>query len=281
MIYKFGNQFTFMDIGRSNAPVAGAKELNPIIDTHAWGVEQSSHHEGLSNILEGDQATEPIHVEENLDPGFRYLDEAMKNYWSDIRIPTKDSYRFMRTKIAGASKSLQIWRDDLKHARVYLPVMSISRESHEYFPEKFSPPYIPMRKTAVNRDMSRSKNIFRPVPYNVDYTLTIWAEHKRDAEHAMNQILVRFNPLAEFITSDGHISGTITNHLRGSSDNSEKEATAEQKAKLRYEITIRSEAWLSLPEKVVPTILGTVDISQENILSEDAVIYTLGQRLRR
>jgi hypothetical protein len=281
-IYHFGNSFTFMDIGRSNSPIGGANELNPQVDTHIWSVEQDGDHQGgATHIMEGGGVTEPLDVVESLDPGFRYLDAAMKMYWSDIRIPTKDSYRFMRTKVAGASKSLQVWRDDMKHARVQLPVMSISRLEIEYFPDKFSPAYIPMRTIPANRAMTRARNVFRPVPYNLYYTLTIWSEHKRDAEYALKQVLMRFNPLAEFIANDEHVYGSVTNHLRGSADVSEKEATAEQKAKIRYEITLKAEAWLSLPETTVPTILGTVQVDQENIIEEEAIIRTLGQRLWR
>lgn len=258
-IYNFGNSFSFVDTHRSNNPVLGANELNPIIETHPWAIAQNSDVEDKFHV-EGNEQSESSDVADFLSPGFRYLDEAMKMFWSDIRIPTKDSYRFMRTKIAGASKSLQIWRDDLQHARVKLPVMSISRTDHEFYPDKFSPPYLPLQTVPLNRSMTKIRNLYRPVPYNVTYTLVVWAEHKRDAEYAMFQIMPRFNPLAEFVAHDGRIHGTVTNHLLGVSDVSDKEAVAEQKAKVRYDVRVKSEAWLSLPEKVVPTILGTVKV---------------------
>lgn len=284
-IYTFGNSYTFMDVGRDINPIMGANTLNAIVPNSDWAISQLSDIEGgNTRIVEPVKNVEPLDVTETLDPGFHYLDDAMKMYWSDVRIPTKDSYRFMRTKVAGASSSLQIWVDDLRHARVQLPVMSISREDYEYNPEKFSPPYISMREKYLNRGMTRIKNIYRPAPYNVSYKLTIWAEHKRDAEFALKQILIRFNPLAEFVANDDHIHGTITNHLKSSSDVSEKEATAEQKAKVRYEVNIMSEAWLSLPETSVPSILGVVRSVDENLVSNDtaAIIFNrIVERVRR
>jgi hypothetical protein len=193
-------------------------------------------------------------VEDFLIPGFRYLDEAMKLYWSDLRIPTRDNYRFMRTRIAGGDRTLQIWRDDLKHGRVQLPVMSINRSTHEYNAEKYSPAYHPMMTRFVDSSMTRVRKIYRPVPYLVSYTLSIWAEHKRDVEYALFQIIPRFNPLAELVANDGRMTGTVQLRYGGASDTSDKEASAEQLAKVKYDINVVAEAWLPLPEQVVPTI---------------------------
>lgn len=281
--YFFGNQYTYTDLQRDMSPIEGvgrnAAQWGDI-QNFAQGIEQTAHLEGKDDIYYGEDSVENGDVEEFLEPGFRYLDDAMKLYWSDIRIPTKDSYRFMRAKIAGQSKSLQIWREDLKHARVRLPVMSISRSSHEFQPEKFLPPYGAIRTEFINRAGTKARQFFQPVPYNINYTLSIWAEHKRHAEHALNQILTRYNPLAEFIANDKHTYGVVTMHMKSAEDVSEKEATAEQKAKIKYEIGIKAEAWLSLPTRIMPTILGNVtfdeidDIIEENTAQRRLVRVT-------
>jgi len=260
-VYEFGSRFTFVNTPRGIGPaaVAGATQPNPHINPYAPGMSQNSHVQSgrVANTWEIHRV-ESSDIEDFIDPGFRYLDAAMKNYWSDIRIPTKDSYRFLRTKIAGMRPSLQIWNEELKHGRVKLPVISISRTGQNYNPDKFTPPYRPLRRRFVNSAKTMVALSYRPVPYIVDYTLNIWSEHKRDAEYALYQILTRFNPLAELAVTDDHNFGYVQMKLISSSDTSEKEASAEQHAKVKYEISYSAEAWLSLPEKVMPTIVGTV-----------------------
>jgi len=258
-IYDFGSSFTFTNTPRGigAAGVAGA-HVSPNIDPYIQGTTQLSHVSGGRTGNWEEHRVESADIEDFIAPGFRYLDEAMKNYWSDIRVPTRDSYRFIRTKIAGGSKSLQVWIDELTHGRVQLPVISISRISHSYNEKKFSPPYLALRKRFVNAQRTMVALGYRPVPYNVEYTIDIWAEHKRDAEYINYQMLTRFNPLAELVASDEHNQGCVQMKLNSSSDKSDKEAGAEQYAKVKYEISYTAESWLSIPERVMPTILGTV-----------------------
>lgn len=225
---------------------------------------QLSHAEGGRHPFDGsDFLSYPYHLEEFLTPGFRALDDAMKLYWSGIRVPTKDSYRFMRVKVAGGDKSLLIWNDDLKEGRARLPVAAISRESHQFNVEKFSPAYHAMTARWVSTRGNLAAKVFRPVPFLVDYGLAIWAERKRDAEYILYQILTRFNPLAEFRMSDGKLTGNVQIRYGGSTDASDKEAGYDQHANVRYEVTFTAEAWLPLPEKIIPTVLGRVTVLSE------------------
>jgi hypothetical protein len=229
-------------------------------------VRQLSHSEGGRNPFDGsDFLAYPSHLEEFLIPGFRSLDDAMKQYFSGIRVPTKDSYRFMRTKIAGGDKSLLLWKDDLKEGRARLPLAAISREGAEFNAEKFSPPHHPMSTRFLSRRGDQAAMVFRPTPWLVEYNLTIWAEHKRDAEYILYQILSRFNPLAEFRMSDGKIDGSVQLRFGGSTDASDKETGFDQNANVRYEVTATAEAWLPLPEKIVKTVLGRVTTLQEKL----------------
>lgn len=267
-LYEFANIHVF-----DNSPRAerGLEQPNPAILSHPVGLSQTSHVENNRDAnWDGIQATN-VDVEEFIDPGFRYLDEGMKNYWSDLRVPTKDSSRFVKVKIAGAAKGIQIWADDLKNGRVVLPVLSISRGSHTWNAQKFSPPYINLRGKFTSRDRRKIIKDYRPVPYNITYTLTLWAEHKRDAENAIYQIMVRFNPLALFKVSDGHWSGNIEMHLGDIVDVSDKEVAADQYAKVRYEIPITAEAWLALPSQVTSTVLGHVNRIREKVGGVDRI----------
>jgi hypothetical protein len=252
----------------TSRPVPGP-ENKPQIDLVPIGVAQSSDVQGGRHNLYGEPlGTQPEFIQEFLMPGFHALDEAMKTYWSGIRIPTKDSYRFIRVKIAGGDKSILIWRDQLKDGRVKFPVASINRTSHEYNPQKFSTPVLTMARRYTSSRMDRVALIRRPVPFLVKYTLTIWASWKRDADNALEQILTRFNPLADFVMSDHHLQGSVQLRYEGSSDTSEKEAGFDQKAKTRYEFSMTAEAWLPLPELIVPTILGHVNVVRESVTDQ-------------
>lgn len=261
MVHDFVNSNSELNLlsqeARANLPF-GAQEVP--------GLRQNSHVEGGRTAVDGSElGSHPIYLEEFLQPGFRALDDAMKQYWSGIRVPTKDSYRYMRVKVAGGDKSLLLWADDLKEGRVRLPLAVLDRTGHEFNPEKYSPAYHSMTARYLSTRGDRVAKVYRPVPFLVEYTLTIWAEHKRDAEYILYQVLTRFNPLAEFRMSDGKLEGNVQLRFGGSSDTSDKETGYDQHANVRYEVTTTAEAWLPLPEKIVPTVLGRVTVLREKL----------------
>lgn len=276
-IHEFGSRFTVDP--RQGHPMPGP-ELRPQIKTHPPGIEQQSDVQGGRTKIMGDAplGTHPDYIEEFLIPGFRSLDEAMKNYWSGMRVPTKDSYRFMRVKVAGGDKSVLFWRDELQGGRVRLPVASLNRTGHEYNPDKFSPPILSMAKRYTSNRLDRIARVRRPVPFLVDYDLIVWAEWKRDADNVLYQILTRFNPLAEFTMFDSHLSGNVQLRFGGSSDASDKEIGFDQKPNVRYEFKMTAEAWLPLPEKIVPSVLGHVTVIREEINNKvgDILLAALG-----
>ena len=229
------------------------------------GVRQLSHVQHGRVNVQSAVGADPVDVEEFVGQGFRPLDEAMKRYFSGIRVPMKDGYRFMRVKIAGGDKSLMIWNDELVGGRARLPVAAIDRTGHEFNPEKYSPAYLPMALRYLSKEKDLVAKVFRPVPFLVNYKLTIWAERKRDAEAIDHQVLTRFTPLADFRMFDGKLNGTVVLKFDGSTDASDKETGYDQHANVRYEVSLTAEAWLPLPEVVVPTILGRVTVIQERL----------------
>ena len=250
--------YDFSSTPQTGHPAPGV-EVNPQPDQFPIGVSQLADiQQGRSKMYGVLPGTHPDYMQEDLVQGFRALDEAMKAYWSGMRIPTKDSYRFVRVKVAGGDKSLLYWRDQLKDGRVRLPVASLNRSGHEFNPDKFSPSYLEMGRRYLNNRMDRVALIYRPVPFLVRYDLIVWANYKRDADYTLYQVLTRFNPLAEFVMCDQHLKGSVQLRVEGSQDASDKEIGFDQRAKVRYEFGMTAEAWLPLPETIVPTILGHV-----------------------
>lgn len=242
--------------------------------THSPGVSQTSDIVGGRKGPDISVQDHPDHVEEFLIPGFWSLDEAMKNYWSGMRVPDKDSYRLMRVKIAGGDKTVLYWRDDIDNSRVALPVCSINRLSYEFNKDKYSPAYFSMARRHVGPSLDRVARVRRPVPFLVDYEMIVWAEHKRDAEYILYQIATRFNPMVTFQMSDMHLEGCVTLLFGGHTDASDKEAKHDQAAKVRYEYRMTAEAWLPLPEVVVPTVLGKVTSYKEQL--GDVLLNVIG-----
>jgi len=201
----------------------------------------------------------PEIIKETLGRAFYGMDAGMKAFFENIQVPTKDSSRPLTVRIAGGDKTFLLWIQDLRSGRIQLPVLSINRTAWRFNPQKFSPPYIPMTRKFAQTDGSRIVLAYRPWPCLIDYTLSFWTERKRDMEYIMQQILIRFNPLAEFrIQDDGGLVGTVQMKLGECTDNSDIDIGAEELAKVRYDVNVTIEGWLPLPEKVLPTVLGKV-----------------------
>jgi hypothetical protein len=260
-----------LDFSEVSPVLRPVNEQLPIAAKQLSDVARSGH----TTLFEKERLTiDPVDIQDFLIPGFRSLDEAMKMYWSGMRIPTKDAYRFLRVKVAGGDKTFMIWHDELQNGRARLPVVSISRGKESFNKDKFSPAYLPMASRFLSRRGNRAALVYRPVPFLVEYTLLVWGEHKRDVEYAKYQILTRFNPLAEFRMYDGHLQGIVT--LRGgdSNDQSDKEATFDQKPLIKHEYSITAEAWLPLPERLVPTVLG-FNAQLKDIVSGSVLEYAM------
>ena len=246
-------------------PVVQNPSLPSVTQEQPDALRQVSHAQGGRLYYDSPLQAVPGDVEEFLIPGFRSLDAAMRKYWSGIRVPTKDAYRFMRVKIAGGDRSLMVWADDLRGGRARLPVAALDRMGHEFNPEKYSPSTLPMAIKYPTRRGDLAVLVYRPLPYLVDYKMYIWGERKRDVDYILYQVLTKFSPLAEFWMSDGKIQGTVVVKFGGSTDASDKEVGADQHANVRYEVSMSVEAWLPLPEKVVPTVLGRAAVLKERV----------------
>lgn len=194
------------------------------------------------------------------------MDRGLKNYFSGMQVPTRDGSRLMQVRVAGGDKAYLVWAQDLKRGRVQLPLMSIKRDSEEPNPMKFSPAHFHyMSKRFLDSSGSRIALAYRPVPVFLNYTLSLWAEHKRDLEYMFYQIRVRFHPAADFLVEDEHIRGSVFVKYNGWTSAVDDEIPADQWQKKRYDFTVTMEGWLPLPEKHVPSVLGKVVNMREGV----------------
>jgi len=254
MIYQFTSRPVKIDQGV-------LPERAPVIDHtiyHADSVERAN--DDLYDLTNRSVAD----VKSILPPGFKALDEGIKLWLSDILIPSGDGVKDMVVRVAGGDKTFLFWAQDLSTGRIRLPVCSVNRTGWKFNEQKFSPPYIPMDRKFANREGTHVRLAYRPWPALVDYQLSIWTEWKDDADFIQFQIVTRMNPLAEIEIDDGHLRGQVQIKFNGATDSSEIDIGADELAKVRYDIDISCEAWLPLPEKVVPTVLGKVATLHED-----------------
>lgn len=230
------------------------QEITPDIGPLA---DQSRLEENDEILYDQTNANSPEDVRSTLVMGFATMDNGVKQWLSDVRVPTGDGHRFMNVRIAGGDKTFLIWSQDFRTGRIKLPVCSINRGTVRFNEQKYSPPVHPIARR-YNAEKTRVTKTFRPWPCLIDYDLSIWSERKRDAEYIIYQILTRMNPLAEFVVEDDYIRGNVQVRFGDYTDNSDIDIAGDERAKVRYDVNITIEGWLPLPEQTVPTVLGRV-----------------------
>lgn len=205
-------------------------------------------------------ATEDVH---NVFPiGFRNMDRGVKEFFKNIDVPTKDGTRKLDVRIAGGDKTILFWKQLMEtDNRIRLPVMSVNQTGFRLNPARHTPasvgPYFYRR--FADREGSRMALAPREYSVLISYTLSVWAERKRDMEHINYQIITRFNPLAEWRVEDEYMRGNIVAKLENVSDNSDIDIDPNQLAKVKYDYNIEIEGWAPLSGRIVPTVLGEVN----------------------
>lgn len=206
-------------------------------------------------------------IHDILPVGFRTMDRGIKNFFAGMQVPTKDGIKMVQTRISGGDKPYLIWAQDLKLGRITLPVMSIKRESEEFNPDLFSPAHTHyMSRRYLDSEGSRMALAYRPIPALLKYTLSTWAEHKRDLEYIKYQILTRFTPVAEYMVEDEHLRGSVLLKYEGVTNAVDDDVPPDQRANKRHDYSITMEGWLPLPEKIVPSILGRVTTLKDGLV---------------
>ena len=204
-------------------------------------------------------------IHEILPQGYRTMDRGLKNYFSGMQVPTTDGIRLMQVRMSGGDKPYLVWAQDLRRGRVQLPVMSVKRETDEHNPMKYSPAnFHYMARRFLDPSGTRIALTYRPVASLIKYSLSVWAEHKRDLEYILYQLRARFNPSAEFMVEDEHLRGSVFMKYNGMTSAIDDEMPADQRSNKRYDFSITMEGWLPLPEKTVPSILGRVTTLHED-----------------
>jgi len=222
-------------------------------------------------------------IRESYVPGFYLLDKGVKNYFSGIRIPrgirNTEDYRMLNVRIAEADSSALVYADrQIRGGRLQLPILAITRTNEEYDNKRFSPAHHPIFRRLRNNG-KKMELVYRPVPYNLSYTLDIWGEHKSDVEWAIHSIVSRFNPTASFYLEEPKygVSFEVVMMYNGTTNTSDLETDAESHEEVRRSVTIKVEGWLPQPTKIIPTVLAKPQSIKEAILNNNGDVVASGE----
>lgn len=214
----------------------------------------------------------PEEIREVATRGFFTLDDGFKNWLSGIKIPTLDSYKVASVHVVNQDRSIMSWAQEFIDGRVTLPIISIQRMSWVFDPNRFTPPYVPIRTQFTDKTMRRKRLIYRPMPFKVEYSAYIWSQFKQDAEYIDNDIIRRSNPLGEFYAEDQYYSQIARVKHTGTNDNSDIDVVKDR-AKVIYNMSFSLEYALPINEKIAPTILGRVAVIKESPVGEVFDVY--------
>jgi hypothetical protein len=223
-------------------------------------------------------------VRESFVPGFKLMDKGIKNYFSGIRIPVGnglEEYRIMPVRISGADPEALIYSDkNLRGARLELPIMAIHRSGCRFDPNRYSPPILPIARYFKNCT-KRSELIYRPVPFKLDYSMYVWAEHKSDAEYAMFSVISRLNPIGSYFVEEQGLglSQEVILHPGSNTDESDIESNNDTRAQVKLTMTVEMEGWLPISSKIVPNILAKPVTIKEGVGGKQDEILLPGETL--
>lgn len=232
------------------------------------GVQQLDHIESTDKIescATNDRYN--YRLREDIPVAFHALERTLKNYFSNIIVPTNDYVRFLRVRISGASKSVLLHTQDQKEGKTIFPIASLSGGTdYELDTTRYSPSYLPMTLRYLNNNRSLVSKVFRPVPVKISYKLSVYTEHKRDMGYIKTQLIRRFHPHAEIWVNDGRLQGPVKLFKDGLFDITELEVPFDQDEMKASELSFKAESWIPLPELEVPTVRGTATVFRESCL---------------
>lgn len=209
-------------------------------------------------------------VRETYPPGFKLMDRGIKNYFSGIRIPVgkgQENYTILPVRITAADTDALIYSDQhVIGGRLEIPFLAITRSSESYDPKRYTPPIKPITRHMISNGR-KSELVYRPVPFLIEYSLDIIAEHKHEAEYALYAIISKLNPIGSFFLEERSmgIAHEVIIHPGTSTDNSDIESDANSRSYIKKTITMRMEGWLPTPTKIVPNILAKPFAIKEGI----------------
>ena len=140
---------------------------------------------------------------------------------------------------------------DLREERTKIPIIAFRISTYTYVMDRQLPGeiyYSTQFKDSSKKDMIKSN---KPVPFDLQYTLSIWTKTKGDMFFIQQQLLSRFNPAVVFEVD----TQEIPVFLESVTDTSSLESTQGNYQLVRNDVVLRVNAWIKRNDISVRTVL--------------------------
>lgn len=217
------------------------------------------------------------------EEAFRKYSERMKEFLNGLYIDRKDGpvpvevvYSF--PNIATALRSApsydakpEVNRElgqklvDLREERTKIPIIAFQISGYTYVMDRQLPGEIYYN---VQYTDASKKNIIRankPVPFDLQYTLSIWTKTKADMFFVQQQILSKFNPTVTFEVD----TQEIPVFLDSITDTSSLESATGTYQLVRNDIVLHLNAWIKRNDISVRTIHRDKMAFHEMVIDKD------------
>lgn len=173
--------------------------------------------------------------------------------------------------------------------RVELPIISFFQNSvsadrnRQYIPDVVPWTTIPVYDSEGN--IESWQRHFKSIPYDLNYTVTLWYKRDEEMQQVEANLLWRFTPIS-YVYANGALSPV---YIESISDSSDLEVGPSDDRAMRRTYSIRVDAWLPLPyeefnplSKINVGMVSTDDFSESigsNELTGDTEIDALNSEL--
>ena len=203
------------------------------------------------------------------EEAFRRYSETVKEFLKGLYVERKDgpipveaiySYPNIATALRSApsydslpevNRELGQKLVDLREERTKIPIIAFQISGYTYSQARQLPGeiyYSSQFKDSSKKDIIRSN---KPVPFDLQYTMSVWTKTRADMFFIQQQLLSRFNPNVTFEID----TQEIPVFLDSVTDTSSLESTQGNYQLVRNDIVIHLEAWIKRNDISVRTVL--------------------------
>lgn len=187
------------------------------------------------------------------EEAFGKCDDAILVWCRDLFITRRRSGEIMQCnfQMVGTSAEAAQYGAAYSRTRAESPSIAIERSSEEFDNTRYLNSAIPFRKQYANPSHNvEVATSGKEIPWNVQYTLSLWTKFQEDMNYLKAEILKRLNPIDQV-----YIEGNrVDLKLISSSDTGDYEPGEGDEKVVKHEIIVELESGINPDQIVSPTI---------------------------
>ena len=240
------------------------------------GVGQSANADPMqAGRLRNDPANPDRNTLYRYAKGVRGFHEAMKDLFTGLEVIDEDGKAYPVPIMWGSQEKAvvvmlsDVYRKDNSNVvdRLRLPMMSIVSNGMTFDQDRYCyhmaldymREFLPDSKPGfTNQERYVRDTVFgvaRGLPYNISYTLYIWTKYEEDASQILEQVVLKFSPIA-YIRIRG-VGWEVGVKLDSIADNKDLEPGDKNLRVIKHEIQLTAETFIPQPIQRKKTVLKT------------------------